>query len=319
MQKIVFLSFLACILLGMNVYAQKQNTYFLKNNGDYVKQLDSADFIRIVQEPEKGSKLYFTREFYKSRRKKSYGYSNTIDPPRYEGQFVSFFENGNRKQVMNYLHGKAADTVYNYFPNGVLYSTLFYSQSGDSSIVYMEQLSDSTGNSLVTRGTGHAVIYDEDFKYITGQGDIKNGKYNGVWTGELRTTDTLRYKEVYAEGKMLSGESTDAKGNVYHYTTSEVKPHYKDGMDAFFNKIGKGVRYPTELAAKHIQGVAQIKFVVLRNGKISDVHAINEVHPGLAAEAMRMIKSVEGWEPGIQKGRIVDVSYVVPISFTLGY
>lgn len=319
MKKIVFLLFLSCTLLSMNVSAQKQNTYFLKNNGDYVKKLDSADFIRIVQEREKGSKLYFTREFYKSRNKKSYGYSFTIDPPRYEGQFVSFFENGNRKQVMSYLHGKVADTVFNYFPNGELYSTLFYSQSGDSSIVYIEQLSDSSGNSLVTHGTGNAVIYDEDFKYIIGQGNVKNGKYDGIWTGELRTTDTLRYKEVYAEGKMISGESTDAKGNVYHYTTSEVKPHYKGGMDAFFNKIGKGVRYPSNLAAQRIQGVAQIKFVVLSSGQISDVHVINEVHPGLAAEAMRMIKSVEGWEPGIQKGRIVNVSYVVPISFTLGY
>lgn len=141
-----------------------------------------------------------------------------------EGLFL-FFENGMKKQFINYVHGKIADTVFSYFPNGKLYSSLFYTQSGYSSIVYVKTVQDSTGAALVTDGNGQAVFYDEDFKYITGKGNVKNGTYDGEWMGELRTTDTLRYKEVYAEGKMLSGESTDAKGHVYHYTISEVKPH----------------------------------------------------------------------------------------------
>jgi TonB family protein len=319
MKKINFLLFSICILYALNVAAQRQNTYFLKNDGDYVKNADSADFIRIVQEPEKGSTLYLTKEFYRNGHKKSYGYSSRIDPPLYEGQFLSFFENGMKKQYINYVHGKIADTVFSYFPNGKLYTSMSYVPSGDSSIVNIKTVNDSSGAALVIEGNGHAILYDEDFKYITGKGKVKNGKYDGDWIGELRTKDTLSYKETYAEGKMLSGESNDGKGNVYHYTISEVKPHFKNGMQAFFSQIGRGVRYPPEAAARRIQGVAHIKFVILANGEISDVHAINDVYPDLAAEAIRVIKSSKGWQPGIQKGRIIKVSYIVPVSFTLSY
>ena len=317
MKKIVFLVFSSLILLFTSVSAQKQDLYFLKNNGDYVKNADSADFIRTVLEPEKGSKLYPTKEFYMNETRKSYGYSSRIDPPLYEGTFLSFFENGTRKRYSKYAMGKIIDSTYNYYPNGKLYSTLFYKPSGDSSIVFLNSVSDSTGTAMVSNGNGYAVLYDEDFKYVTGKGNVKNGKYDGEWTGEIRTKDTLQYKEVYAEGKMISGTSNDGKGNVYHYTTSEAKPTFKNGMKAYYEQIKWRMRYPHDLAAQGIQGVAQIKFVVLKNGDISDVRAINDVHPGLAKEAIRVIKEIKGWKPGSHKGRPVNVVYFIPMSFSI--
>ncbi|WP_432708010.1 energy transducer TonB [Pedobacter sp.] len=317
MKKIIFLVFSSLVLLFTSVSAQKQDLYFLKNNGDYVKNADSADYIRTVQEPEKRSKLYPVLEVYMNGTRKSYGYSSVRDKPLYEGRFISFFENGRKKQISSYLKGKLIDTAYNHFPNGKLYTTLYYEQSGDSSIVYVKSVNDSTGAAMVTDGNGYAVLYDDDFTYVTGKGNVKNGKYDGEWTGELRTTDTLRYKEVYAEGKMLSGTSTDAKGNVYHYTISEEKPMFKDGMKAYYKQLTQSVRYPRDLAAQRIQGVAQIKFVVLKNGELSDVHLINDVHPCLAKEAIRAINSIKGWKPGSVKGRLANVMFTIPVSFNV--
>jgi antitoxin component YwqK of YwqJK toxin-antitoxin module len=148
MKKIIFLVFSSLILLSTVVSAQKQNVYFHKNNGDYLKNADSADFIRMVHEPEKGSKLYLTKEFYISGMRKSAGYSSRIDPPLYEGRFISFYENGRKKQIMSYKKGKITDTAYNHFPNGKLYTTLYYEQSGDSSIVYVKSVNDSTGAAM---------------------------------------------------------------------------------------------------------------------------------------------------------------------------
>ena len=313
MKKIVFLLCTSCVLLSLHVSAQRQNTYFLKNNGDYLPNADSADYIRMVQEPEKRSKLYLTKEFYISGKRRSIGYSSRIDPVLYEGRFISFFENGRNKQILKYVKGKITDTAYSHFPNGRLHTAMFYEAVGDSSIVYINSVRDSTGASLVTNGNGYAVLYDEDFNYIKGKGNVKNGKYDGEWTGELRTTDTLRYKEVYADGKLLSGESTDAQGNVYHYTIAEVKPYFKGGLPLFFKQVWREFR-GKELSSQGVRGVAHIKFTLHTDGEISDVHATNKPDPLLAAEAIRTIKAIKGWQPGSHKGRQVNVSQTIRLS-----
>jgi hypothetical protein len=142
---------------------------------------------------------------------------------------------------------------------------------------------------------------------------VKNGKYDGEWTGELRTTDTLRYNEVYAEGKMLSGTSNDGKGNVYYYTISEEKPKFKGGTKAFNQEVFREFK-ARELVRRGIQGVAQVKCVILTSGEISDVHVINDVDYELAAEAIRVIKLQKGWQPARIKGRVVDMPQTFPIS-----
>jgi len=313
MKKIVFLLCTSCVLLSLHVSAQRQNTYFLKNNGDYLPNADSADFIRMVQEPEKRSKLYLTKEFYISGKRKSIGYSSRIDPVLYEGRFISFFENGRNKEILNYVKGKITDSAYSHFPNGRLHTSLFYKAVGDSSIVYIKSVRDSTGASLVTDGNGYAVLYDDDFNYIKGKGNVKNGKYDGEWTGELRTTDTLRYKEMYAEGKLLSGESTDAQGNVYHYTVAHVKPYFIGGLPLFFRQASREFR-SVELSRQGVRGTAYLRFMILTNGEISDVHVTNKPDPLLAKEAIRTIKAVKGWMPGSHKGRQINVSQTAQLS-----
>lgn len=317
MKKFALLLFIACLLF-LNAIAQKQNIYFLKNNGKYTGTLDSADYIRIVREPEKGSSLYLTKEFYPNQTSKSVGYSRRIDPPEYEGQFRSFYINGNEKQVLNYAAGKIIDTAYTYYPNGKLYSSVAYSQKGDS-VVYIKIVRDSAGKNLVINGNGRAVYYDSDFRYVREEGNVKDGRPDGNWSGVLIDKDTLTYKEAYAEGKMLSGESTDGKGNVYHYTISEVAPGYAGGLNTFYKGIAQKLRYPANLVNQRVQGVVQVSFVVLDNGEIGDVQVMNKVHPEMAAEAIRVIRTSKRWEPGIQKGRKVNVSYTSPIYFTLGY
>jgi len=70
------------LLIGGLCLAQKRNVYFLKNDGRYVVTRDSADYIRIVSEPDSGSALYNVAEGYLSGKRKLTGKSSAIDPPR---------------------------------------------------------------------------------------------------------------------------------------------------------------------------------------------------------------------------------------------
>lgn len=100
--KFYYAVFIACFLV-INSFAQKkQNVYFLKDNGKYVTERDSADYTRIVQEPDSGSKLYNVVEYYPNGNPKMIAKSSAVDLIKLEGQTISFYQNKNKNvwQIM---------------------------------------------------------------------------------------------------------------------------------------------------------------------------------------------------------------------------
>jgi protein TonB len=58
-----------------------------------------------------------------------------------------------------------------------------------------------------------------------------------------------------------------------------------------------------------------IKFVVSKNGSISDVEAETNLGYGMEEEAIRVIKNGPKWNPGMQNGRYVNSYRQQPITF----
>jgi TonB family protein len=316
MNKVRFL-ILSFLFISGTVFAQRQNLYFLKNNGQYVKLRDSADYLRIVKEPEQGSPLYAVNEHFLDGTNKSMGYSSKIDPPVYEGQYISYHKNGRKKMIGTYKKGKLIDTAFIYYPNGNLYTVTGYSYTSDNKpLKYIKSVKDSTGKDLVTDGNGECVFYDDEFKGVSERGKIRNGLYDGEWLGEASRTGA-RYKETYADGSLVSGESIDRDGTVYTYTKSLVEPQFKNGMNAFYTYLKKTIRYPEQCYKNGIQGKVMLKFTVMKDGSIEKISVMNDVHPALAQEAVRVIKASPLWEPGSLRGKPANVVYNVPVSFTL--
>ncbi len=60
------------------------------------------------------------------------------------------------------------------------------------------------------------------------------------------------------------------------------------------------------------------KFIVNKDGSISDVEVVKSGgDPSLDKEAVRVIKSMPKWKPGMQRGKPVRVKYTAPVNFTL--
>lgn len=317
--KFYLASFIACFLV-LNGFAQKQNVYFLKNDGREVKLKDSADFIRIVREPDSGTVLFNVLEYYLNGNTKFLGKSSTVKPIKLEGMTVSFYPNKSRKQVAAYEKGKLTGDTYDYYPSGKMYRVIAYESGYDKPWYERQTIKaayDSIGTETVKEGNGHYVVFDDDYKNVDEAGDVKNGKRTGSWKGTTNK-GKLTFTEDYADGKFIKGISIDEKGSTINYTIKEALPTFKGGESSFGNYLGQNIRYPSGAKDRNIQGRVILSFVIERDGSLTGIKILRSVDPEIDAEAVRVISQSPRWNPGLQHGVPVRVAYTMPINFTLG-
>lgn len=101
------------------------------------------------------------------------------------------------------------------------------------------------------------------------------------------------------------------------FTVVEQTPGFPGGVDAFYQYLGRTIRYPAKEREQGIQGRVIITFIVEKDGSLSGVHLVRGVAADIDEEALRVIKASPKWIPGKQNGRLVRVAYSVPISFML--
>ena len=97
----------------------------------------------------------------------------------------------------------------------------------------------------------------------------------------------------------------------------EEMPEFPGGEMALRTHIANAVKYPVTAQEKGIQGKVYVTFVVGKDGFVKNTSIARGVDPSLDAEALRVVKNLPKWEPGMQKGVPVNVSYTVPINFKL--
>ena len=98
----------------------------------------------------------------------------------------------------------------------------------------------------------------------------------------------------------------------------EDMPEFPGGSQAMFQFLSENVKYPLIARENGIQGKAQVQFTVNKDGSISDVQIVRSAgDPSLDKEAIRVIKSMPKWNPGMQRGKLVRVKYTMPVSFKL--
>jgi len=101
------------------------------------------------------------------------------------------------------------------------------------------------------------------------------------------------------------------------YAVVEKMPSYPGGDDARIDFLVRNIKYP-ELAKKNgIQGKVFITFVVETDGSISDVKVLRGIGGGCDEEAVRIIKLMPKWNPGMQRGEAVRTQFNIPIKFAL--
>lgn len=98
----------------------------------------------------------------------------------------------------------------------------------------------------------------------------------------------------------------------------EVESSYPGGIAAWIRYVQKNLRYPDQAVNDGVQGTVMVKFVVDKEGNVSDVEAVaGPEQGGLREEAVRVIRKSGKWTPALQNGRYVKSYKQQPVTFKL--
>jgi periplasmic protein TonB len=97
-----------------------------------------------------------------------------------------------------------------------------------------------------------------------------------------------------------------------------VRPQFPGGDRALIQFLQKKLKYPSMGYNRNIQGTVVVEFTVDMDGNLSDITVVKSLHPIFDREAIRVIKLMPTWTPGVSnKGAKITTQRKLPIKFVI--
>lgn len=97
-------------------------------------------------------------------------------------------------------------------------------------------------------------------------------------------------------------------------TIAEQMPSFKGNVNQW---LAQNLQYPAVAAESGIQGRVVVKFVVGKDGSVSQAQVVRGVDPSLDREALRVVNMMPKWNPGMNNGQPANVWFTLPVTFKL--
>lgn len=101
------------------------------------------------------------------------------------------------------------------------------------------------------------------------------------------------------------------------YDVPEVSAQFPSGDQGLQWFLANNLKYPKKCQENGIQGKVLVQFVVQKDGSITEIKVLRSVDPRLDAEAVRVVKKMPKWKPGMVDGKPVRSRFTLPFTFRL--
>lgn len=98
---------------------------------------------------------------------------------------------------------------------------------------------------------------------------------------------------------------------------AEQKPEYPGGDKAMFKFFEDNLKYPEVAKNNGIEGTVVVRFVVRKDGSLSNAEILRGIGGGCDSETLRLINVMPKWIPGKNNGKLVNVTYTLPVKFKM--
>ncbi len=133
-------------------------------------------------------------------------------------------------------------------------------------------------------------------------------------TQQVKKTDETVYEFSTKDITNIKIKKVD---NDSIYQIVEVMPEFPGGTSEMMTYLSGNIKYPEEAKEKGISGRVFLSFVIEKDGAVSNVKVAKGIGKECDDEALRVVKAMPKWKPGLMKGKPVRVSYMLPIFFKL--
>lgn len=123
--------------------------------------------------------------------------------------------------------------------------------------------------------------------------------------------------EPIEEVKLEEEQISDINQVEQIFTVYEEMPQFPGGDDSLYSYINKNLQFPEQAYINKVEGKVYVQFVVGVDGKVTEPKVLRGIGYGCDKEAIRLLKNMPIWKPGMQNGKPVRVRFNLPVKFSL--
>jgi TonB family protein len=112
-----------------------------------------------------------------------------------------------------------------------------------------------------------------------------------------------------------SAEANKTADSNAVYSTADQMPEFPGGEDSLQRFFKNRIMYPARDKQNNVHGIVVVKITIEKDGSHTDPSIIKSISPDIDIEALRILSRLPKFKPGINKGKAVRVSYIIPIIF----
>jgi len=150
-------------------------------------------------------------------------------------------------------------------------------------------------------------------------------------SNELFVTE-LREKEQPAEAERLrvvdddvelsdtdehQQQDDDEPANPLNFHIAEDLPQFPGGAVEFMKWLTRNLRYPSQAQRDKVQGPVVAVFYIETDGSVTGITITRSLSPECDREALRVLRMMPPWKPGIQNDQPCRTKVQIPIVFKL--
>lgn len=124
-------------------------------------------------------------------------------------------------------------------------------------------------------------------------------------------------KEGEEQTQALSPVATDMKDNPLNFHVVEDLPQFPGGAVEFMKWLTKNLRYPAAAQRQKIEGKVVVQFILNKDGTVSSLKVVKPLNADCDHEALRVMRMMPKWKPGVQNDKPCRTMVCIPIIFKL--